>query len=160
MQGQENVVSALNKILKLELTSINQYFLHARIYRSWGISGLNEVCYKKSIKDMKQADTLMSRILFLGGLPNLQDLGKLYIGEHTAEMLSLDQRFELEQIPLLKDAIALCELEKDFTSRELLGDILETEENYVDWLEAQEYQIEHIGIQNYIQSQTAAGELS
>ncbi|HBW82781.1 MAG: bacterioferritin [Gammaproteobacteria bacterium] len=158
MQGQENVVSALNKILKLELTSINQYFLHARIYRSWGISGLNEVCYKKSIKDMKQADTLMSRILFLGGLPNLQDLGKLYIGEHTAEMLSLDQRFELEQIPLLKDAIALCELEKDFTSRELLGDILETEENYVDWLEAQEYQIEHIGIQNYIQSQTAAGE--
>ena len=158
MQGQENVVSALNKILKLELTSINQYFLHARIYRSWGISGLNEVCYKKSIKDMKQADTLMSRILFLGGLPNLQDLGKLYIGEHTAEMLSLDQRFELEQIPLLKDAIALCELEKDFTSRELLGDILETEENYVDWLEAQEYQIEHMGIQNYIQSQTAAGE--
>lgn len=158
MQGQENIVSALNKILKLELTSINQYFLHARIYRSWGISGLNEVCYKKSIKDMKQADTLMSRILFLGGLPNLQDLGKLYIGEHTAEMLSLDQRFELEQIPLLKDAIALCELEKDFTSRELLGDILETEENYVDWLEAQEYQIEHIGIQNYIQSQTAAGE--
>tara|TARA_B100000900_G_C20591208_1_gene721670 strand:- start:172 stop:648 length:477 start_codon:yes stop_codon:yes gene_type:complete len=158
MQGQENIVSALNKILKLELTSINQYFLHARIYRSWGISGLNEVCYKKSIKDMKQADTLMSRILFLGGLPNLQDLGKLYIGEHTAEMLSLDQRFELEQIPLLKDAIALCELEKDFTSRELLGDILETEENYVDWLEAQEYQIEHMGIQNYIQSQTAAGE--
>ena len=158
MQGQENIVSALNKILKLELTSINQYFLHARIYRSWGISGLNEVCYKKSIKDMKQADTLMSRILFLGGLPNLQDLGKLYIGEHTAEMLSLDQRFELEQIPLLKDAIALCELEKDFTSRELLGDILETEENYVDWLEAQEYQIEHMGIQNYIQSKTVDGD--
>ncbi len=157
MHGQINVVSTLNKILKLELTSINQYFLHARIYRSWGINRLNEACYNKSIKDMKQADALMNRILFLKGLPNLQDLGNLYIGEHTAEMLSLDQRFELEQIDLLKDAIALCELEKDFISRELLGDILETEEGHVDWLGAQEYQIEQMGIQNYIQSQTYDG---
>ena len=157
MHGQRNVVSTLNKILKLELTSINQYFLHARIYRSWGINRLNDACYNKSIKDMKQADALMNRILFLKGLPNLQDLGNLYIGEHTAEMLSLDQRFELEQIDLLKDAIALCELEKDFISRELLDDILETEEGHVDWLGAQEYQIEHMGIQNYIQSQTYDG---
>ncbi|MBK52219.1 MAG: bacterioferritin [Gammaproteobacteria bacterium] len=157
MHGQRNVVSTLNKILKLELTSINQYFLHARIYRSWGINRLNEACYNKSIKDMKQADALMNRILFLKGLPNLQDLGNLYIGEHTAEMLSLDQRFELEQIDLLKDAIALCELEKDFISRELLDDILETEEGHVDWLGAQEYQIEQMGIQNYIQSQTYDG---
>ena len=157
MHGQRNVVSTLNKILKLELTSINQYFLHARIYRSWGINRLNEACYNKSIKDMKQADALMNRILFLKGLPNLQDLGNLYIGEHTAEMLSLDQRFELEQIDLLKDAIALCELEKDFISRQLLDDILETEEGHVDWLGAQEYQIEQMGIQNYIQSQTYDG---
>tara|TARA_B100000575_G_C22840497_1_gene492652 strand:- start:75 stop:551 length:477 start_codon:yes stop_codon:yes gene_type:complete len=157
MHGQRNVVSTLNKILKLELTSINQYFLHARIYRSWGINRLNEACYNKSIKDMKQADALMNRILFLKGLPNLQDLGNLYIGEHTAEMLSLDQRFELEQIDLLKDAITLCELEKDFISRELLDDILETEEGHVDWLGAQEYQIEQMGIQNYIQSQTYDG---
>ena len=157
MHGQRNVVSTLNKILKLELTSINQYFLHARIYRSWGINRLNDACYNKSIKDMKQADALMNRILFLKGLPNLQDLGNLYIGEHTAEMLSLDQRFELEQIDLLKDAIALCELEKDFISRELLDDILETEEGHVDWLGAQEYQIEQMGIQNYIQSQTYDG---
>ena len=158
MQGQENVVSALNKILKLELTSVNQYFLHARMYRNWGITRLNEACYKKSIKDMKQADALMSRILFLEGLPNLQDLGKLFIGEHTAEMLSLDQQFELEQIPALKEAIALCELEQDYVSRELLGDILEAEEDYIDWLEAQEYQIEQMGIQNYIQSQTIEGD--
>ena len=157
MHGQRNVVSTLNQILKLELTSINQYFLHARIYRSWGINRLNEACYNKSIKDMKQADALMNRILFLKGLPNLQDLGNLYIGEHTAEMLSLDQRFELEQIDLLKDAITLCELEKDFISRELLDDILETEEGHVDWLGAQEYQIEQMGIQNYIQSQIYDG---
>ena len=158
MQGQYNVVSALNNILKLELTSVNQYFLHARMYRNWGITRLNEACYNKSIKDMKQADALMNRILFLEGLPNLQDLGKLFIGEHTAEMLSLDQQFELEQIPALKKAIALCELEKDYVSRELLGDILEAEEDNIDWLEAQEYQIEQMGIQNYIQSQIIDGD--
>ena len=158
MHGQKNVISALNKILKLELTSVNQYFLHARMYKNWGITRLNEACYNESIKDMKQADALMNRILFLEGLPNLQDLGKLFIGEHTAELLGLDQQFELEQIPALKEAIALCELEKDYVSRELLGDILEAEEGYIDWLEAQEYQIEQMGIQNYIQSQTIDGD--
>jgi bacterioferritin len=145
----------LNKVLKSELTSINQYFLHARMYRNWGVDALNEACYKKSIKDMKQADELINRILFLGGLPNLQDLGKLYIGEHTEEMIKMDMHFELEQLPVLKDAIALCESERDYLSRELLQEILGHEEDYVDWLEAQEYQIEHVGIRNYIQSQTS-----
>jgi bacterioferritin len=155
MQGSSKVVSMLNKVLKSELTSINQYFLHARMYRNWGVDALNEACYKKSIKDMKQADELINRILFLGGLPNLQDLGKLYIGEHTEEMIKMDMHFELEQLPVIKDAIALCESERDYLSRELLQEILGHEEDYVDWLEAQEYQIEHVGIRNYIQSQTS-----
>jgi bacterioferritin len=158
MQGSSKVVSMLNKVLKLELTSINQYFLHARMYRNWGVDALNEACYKKSIKDMKQADELINRILFLGGLPNLQDLGKLYIGEHTEEMIKMDMQFEMEQLPVLKDAIALCETERDYVSRELLQEILGYEEDYVDWLEAQEYQIEHAGIQNYIQSQSSEGD--
>ena len=158
MQGSSKVVSMLNKVLKLELTSINQYFLHARMYRNWGVDALNEACYKKSIKDMKQADELINRILFLGGLPNLQDLGKLYIGEHTEEMLKMDMHFEMEQLPVLKDAIALCESERDYVSRELLQKILGYEEDYVDWLEAQEYQIEHVGIQNYIQSKSSEGD--
>jgi bacterioferritin len=158
MQGSSRVVSMLNKVLKLELTSINQYFLHARMYRNWGVDALNEACYKKSIKDMKQADELINRILFLGGLPNLQDLGKLYIGEHTKEMIKMDMHFEMEQLPVLKDAIALCESERDYVSRELLQEILGYEEDYVDWLEAQEYQIEHVGIQNYIQSQSSEGD--
>ena len=158
MQGSSKVVSMLNKVLKLELTSINQYFLHARMYRNWGVDALNEACYKKSIEDMKQADELINRILFLGGLPNLQDLGKLYIGEHTEEMIKMDMHFEMEQLPVLKDAIALCESERDYVSRELLQEILGHEEDYVDWLEAQEYQIEHVGIQNYIQSQSSEGD--
>ena len=158
MQGSSKVVSMLNKVLKLELTSINQYFLHARMYRNWGVDALNEACYKKSIKDMKQADELINRILFLGGLPNLQDLGKLYIGEYTEEMIKMDMQFEMEQLPVLKDAIALCETERDYVSRELLQEILGYEEDYVDWLEAQEYQIEHAGIQNYIQSQSSEGD--
>ena len=158
MQGSSKVVSMLNKVLKLELTSINQYFLHARMYRNWGVEALNGACYKKSIKDMEQADELINRILFLGGLPNLQDLGKLYIGEHTEEMIKMDIHFEMEQLPVLKDAIALCESERDYVSRELLQEILGYEEDYVDWLEAQEYQIEHVGIQNYIQSQSSEGD--
>ena len=158
MQGGSKVVRMLNKVLKLELTSINQNFLHARMYRNWGVEALNGACYKKSIKDMEQADELINRILFLGGLPNLQDLGKLYIGEHTEEMIKMDIHFEMEQLPVLKDAIALCESERDYVSRELLQEILGYEEDYVDWLEAQEYQIEHVGIQNYIQSQSSEGD--
>ena len=153
MQSDKSIIILLNEVLTCELTSINQFFLHARMYKNWGFEELNEVCYKKSIKDMKQADKLMERILFLEGLPNLQQLGKLYIGEHCEEMLSCDLTFELQQLPVLKNAIAKCELARDFVSRDVLVEILEYEEGHVDWIEAQQYQISKIGIQNYLQAQ-------
>lgn len=152
MKGNSNVLKALNKVLFHELTSINQYFLHARMFRNWGLNGLNEKEYKKSIKDMKQADDLIERILFLEGLPNLQDLGKVRIGEHAAEMLQCDKDFQFEQITLLRDSIALCEQERDYVSRELLEDILEYEEEHVDWIDAQQFLIQHTGIENYLQT--------
>ncbi len=152
MKGNSSVISALNKVLFHELTSINQYFLHARMFRNWGLKELNEKAYKKSIKDMKQADDLIERILFLEGLPNLQDLGKLRIGEHSGEMLNCDLAFQMDQIPVLRDAIELCEKEKDYVSRELLEEILEYEEEYVDWLETQQFLIANVGIENYLQS--------
>ncbi|MCO7189060.1 MULTISPECIES: bacterioferritin [unclassified Pseudoalteromonas] len=153
MQGSKQVIAALNQVLTLELTSINQYFLHARMWKNWGIEELNEKAYKKSIKDMKQADDLIERILFLEGLPNLQHLEKLRIGEHTEEMLSCDMAFEMEQLPVLRGAIELCEKEQDYVSRELLEDILEYEEEYVDWIETQQFLIKNCGIENYLQSQ-------
>lgn len=153
MKGQPNIIAALNEALTIELTSINQYFLHARMYKNWGFENLNSVCYKKSIKDMKQADVLIERILFLEGLPNLQMLGKLYIGEETEEMLQCDKKFQLEQIPKIKAAIALCESEQDYVSRDVLEDILEYEEEHLDWLETQDYQISSMGLENYLQSQ-------
>jgi bacterioferritin len=158
MQGNKNVLSILNEVLTSELTSINQYFLHARMYKNWGLEGLNKVCYKKSIKDMKQSDQLIERILFLEGLPNLQMLGKLYIGEQTEEMLQCDMSFQEQQLPLLRKAIQLCEEVQDYVSRELLEDILEYEEEHVDWLETQQYQIGALGLENYLQTQVSEGE--
>lgn len=153
MQGNKEVIQALNKVLTSELTSINQYFLHARMYKNWGFSKLNEKAYKKSIKDMKQADDLIERILFLEGLPNLQQLGHLRIGEHPEEMLNCDMAFEHEQLPALRDAIALCEEKADYVSRQLLEALLDDEEEYLDWLETQLHQISELGTENYLQAQ-------
>lgn len=152
MQGDGSVIEYLNRVLTLELTSINQYFLHARMYRNWGLEELNDRSYKKSIKDMKQADDLIERILFLEGLPNLQKLDKIRIGEHTVEMLQCDMDFQLEQLTLLREAIAHCEVTGDFVSREILEKILAYEEGHVDWIEAQQYLIENTGLENYLQA--------
>jgi len=152
MKGKVNIIEALNKVLYQELASISQYFLHARMFRNWGLEELNEKDYEKSIKDMKQADKLIERILFLEGLPNLQDLGKLRIGENAAEMLQCDMDLEMEQIALMRSAIELCEKEQDYVSRELLEDILEYEESHVDWIESQQFLIQNLGIENYLQS--------
>ena len=153
MKADKKVITHLNEILTIELTSINQYFLHARMFKNWGLDELNEKAYKKSIKDMKQADELIERILFLESLPNLQKLNQLRIGEHTEEMLNCDMELEHEQLAVLRKAIAYCETAKDYVTRDLLEDILEDEEEYVDWLESQQYLIKHTGIENYIQSQ-------
>lgn len=153
MKGNKKVVAELNQVLTTELTSINQYFLHARMYKNWGLTELNEKLYKKSIKDMKQADALIERILFLEGLPNLQALGKLFIGEDTEEMFLCDKRFQTEQIEVIRKAVKLCETSNDFVSRDMLTDLLEYEEEYLDWIETQEYQIENMGIENYLQAQ-------
>lgn len=152
MQGDKKVIEHLNKILTAELTSINQFFLHARMYKNWGLNGLNEKSYKKSIKDMKQADDLIERVLFLEGLPNLQHLERLRIGEHTEEMLNCDMAFQVDQLAALREAIAYCEAAQDYVSRELLEDILEYEEGHIDWIEAQQYLIANSGIENYLQS--------
>ncbi|MEP2652261.1 MAG: bacterioferritin [Paraglaciecola sp.] len=153
MKGDKQVISALNEVLTFELTSINQYFLHAKMYKNWGFENLSKRTYKKSIKDMKQADELIERVLFLEGIPNLQLLGKLMIGEETTEMLSCDMTFQQSQIPLLKKAVSLCEELQDFVSRDLFEELLKYEEDHIDWIETQQYQIKHMGIENYLQSQ-------
>jgi bacterioferritin len=153
MQGNTKVIEYLNKALANELTAINQYFLHARMYKNWGFSKLNEKEYHESIDEMKHADCLIERILFLQGLPNLQHLEKLLIGENPKEMLECDLKLEYIAVPLLREAIAYCETVSDFISREIFTSILEGEEEHIDWLETQLELIEKIGIQNYLQSQ-------
>jgi len=152
MKGDKKVIQYLNKAIRNELTAINQYFLHARMYENWGLKELNEKEYHESIDEMKHADALIKRVLFLEGLPNLQDLGKLKIGENTEEMLRCDLELELEAVPLLREAVEYCEQVKDYVSRELLEDILESEEEHIDWLETQLELVEKVGLKNYQQS--------
>ena len=151
MKGDSKVIDYLNEALKNELTAINQYFLHARMYKNWGFHKLNEQEYHESIDEMKHADVLIERILFLEGLPNLQKLGKLYIGEEPEEMLKCDLKLEMEAMPLLREAIAYCEENSDYVSREIFERILESEEEHVDWLEEQFDRIKRVGIKNYLQ---------
>ena len=153
MKGDSRVIEYLNRVLVNELTAINQYFLHARMFRNWGLKKLDEYEYHESVDEMKHADRLINRILFLEGLPNLQQLNKLLIGESLQECLRCDLDLEYQGLPVLREAIAYCESVNDYVTRELFEDILESEEEHVDWLETQLQLIDRIGLQNYQQSQ-------
>ncbi|MCZ6644407.1 MAG: bacterioferritin [Gammaproteobacteria bacterium] len=150
------VIAHLNLALKNELTAINQYFLHAKMFEDWGLAGLAEREKEESIDEMKHADELMERILFLEGLPNLQNLGKIYVGQEVQEILQCDLKLEMEALPVLRTAIEFCEKIGDFVSRQLFREILTSEEEHVDWIETQLDLIKKTGLENYTQSQMHA----
>ncbi len=153
MKGDPNIVRHLNQVLKNELTAINQYFLHSRMYGHWGLKRLRDHEYKESLDEMKHADRLIERILFLDGLPNLQDIGKLLIGQNVQEVIECDLRLEIMAHADLKAAVADCEKVGDYVSRELFEAIIESEEEHIDWLETQLELIKRVGLENYTQSQ-------
>ena len=153
MQGDRQIILLLNKQLTRELTAVNQYFLHARMYKQWGFERLGDKEYHESIDEMKHADRLVQRILMLDGLPNLQDLGKLHIGENAREMLASDLELERGSQGTLKEGIAACEVAKDYVSREILEEILDDTEEHIDWIETQLELMDKVGEQNYLQSQ-------
>ncbi len=152
MKGDKEIIKHLNRVLLNELTAINQYFLHARMFKNWGFHKLNEKEYHESIDEMKHADMVIERILFLEGLPNLQDIGRIRIGENVEECLKADLALELDALPCLKQGIVDAEKLGDFVSRDLFQKILDSEEEHVDWLETQLGLIEKVGLQNYLQS--------
>ncbi|HEX7650022.1 MAG TPA: bacterioferritin [Noviherbaspirillum sp.] len=153
MKGDPNIIRLLNAQLTNELTAINQYFLHARMYNHWGFGKLGKKEYEESIGEMKHADKLINRILMLGGLPNLQALHKLLIGENTPEMLECDLKLEQAAQQTVKDGVAACEQAGDYVSREIFQEILDDTEEHIDWLETQRELIDKVGLQNYLQSQ-------
>ncbi|MDX7992468.1 bacterioferritin [Xenorhabdus littoralis] len=158
MKGDKKIIAHLNKLLGNELVAINQYFLHARMFKNWGLMRLNDVEYRESIDEMKHADKFIERILFLEGIPNLQDLGKLNIGEDVEEILQSDLELELRGAKDLREAIAYADSVYDYVSRDLMIEVLSDEENHIDWLETQLELITRIGIQNYTQAQLSEEE--
>ena len=158
MKGKKEIIDALNEVLTGELTAINQYFLHARMLQDWGLDKLGELEYKASIDEMKHADEIIKRILFLEGLPNLQKLDQVKIGTNIEEIIKLDLEVEHKAIPVLKKNIALAEKEQDYVTRQLFLDILESEEEHVDWLETQQSRIDKVGVERYMQTQIVMGE--
>ena len=152
MKGDIGVIQHLNRVLRNELVAINQYFLHSRMFKDWGLNALGDYEYGESIDEMKHADQLTQRILFLEGVPNLQDLGRLRIGETVKEMLEADVALEHQAIPDLRDGIAHCEAVRDYVSRDLLASILEAEEEHLDWLETQLKLLSSLGEANFLQS--------